>query len=66
MAIGDMFVLGLGAAIILGAVTPFFRKLTPTQAAAVAFGVLLIAAPMLKDYSLSLLGVSAPRTRRRR
>jgi hypothetical protein len=58
---GDFIVLGLGLAIIIGAATPFFRKLNATQAAAVAFGVLLIAAPLLKDYSLSLLGVSISR-----
>jgi hypothetical protein len=55
---GDILILVLGLVIVVAAITPFFRKLTPTQASGVAFGVLLIAAPILKDYSLSLFGVS--------
>jgi glycerol-3-phosphate acyltransferase PlsY len=58
---GDFVVLGIGLAIIVGAATPVFRKLNATQAAAVAFGVLLVATPFLRDYSLSLLGVSISR-----
>ena len=52
---GDYLVLALGLAVIVGAITPLFRKLTATQASGVAFGVLLFARPGVGAVTLALL-----------